>query len=61
MIEGFGKEVSTIKEWASTTTPAVVSWIMDDWSAAPLNIVIVDWFEVSADYVPTLIAMNQTG
>lgn len=53
---------SSMEQWATySTTPAVSTWIANYWQDAGLNIVIVDWYEsASADYVQTVIALNQS-
>lgn len=43
---------------AKEVTPKVVNWIKDLWANQNLNIVIVDWFEVSSSYVDVVKSLN---
>jgi hypothetical protein len=47
----------SLEDVAKDTTPKVVGWIKDLWANQNLNIVIVDWFEVS-NYVDVVKSLN---
>jgi len=47
----------SLEDVAKDTTPKVVGWIKDLWANQNLNIVIVDWFEVS-NYVDVVKSLS---
>jgi hypothetical protein len=51
LIPGFP---GTLESWEKDTGPSVMSWIEEEWSQSQLNIVIIDWFQNTQNYLDTL-------
>ena len=45
---------STLEEYEKDTSPAVLGWIQSDWSSVGLNIVILDWYQNTPNYLDVM-------
>jgi len=58
VIEGFLKSPSNLEEYAADLNPTVISWLQGPFKLPALNIVIINWYQDTGQYLDTIKSLN---